>query len=187
MVNYCAPAGTPQLTLLTTLMGECSLEGLRRLQCMEGLVPLWEANLVSRLADLRCLLLPSCGLAALPSGKTATAPLCMQSPRHNSCILPELQDVCQTIAGAGSAMTHATLPSKQGFVVVMWHDKRSVNAALVLCSLGGPHWSEGAAGAEQSAVCLASRDWFPGQAPKADSRQQPDHIHPRYRLKMCAS
>lgn len=57
------------MTLLTTLMGECRLEALKRLQCVEGMVPLWESNLADRLSDLRCLLLPSCGLTALPPGK----------------------------------------------------------------------------------------------------------------------
>ena len=66
-------AGSPQLTLLTTLMSECRLEGLRRLQCMEGLVPLWEDGVVERLTDLRCLLLTSCGLATLPPGMKRTS------------------------------------------------------------------------------------------------------------------
>ena len=61
--------GSPQLTLLTTLMCECSLEGVRSLQFTEGLIPFCEASLVERMVNLRCLLLPSCGLTSLPSGK----------------------------------------------------------------------------------------------------------------------
>lgn len=60
--------GTPHMTLLTTLMWECNLERLQRLQCMEGLVPLWEEGLPERLGHLRCLLLNSCGLTAIPPG-----------------------------------------------------------------------------------------------------------------------
>ena len=36
---------------------------------MEGLLPLWEASLIERMVNLRCLLLPSCGLTAIPPGK----------------------------------------------------------------------------------------------------------------------
>ena len=61
-------AGSPHMTLLTTLMWECNLERLQRLQCMEGLVPLWEEGLPERLGHLRCLLLNSCGLTAIPPG-----------------------------------------------------------------------------------------------------------------------
>jgi len=56
------------MTLLTTLMWECNLEKVNRVQCMEGMVPLWEEGLPERLGDLRCLLLNSCGLVTIPPG-----------------------------------------------------------------------------------------------------------------------
>jgi hypothetical protein len=76
--------GSPHTTLLSTLMGECNLEKVNRLQCMEGMVPLWEEGLTERLVDLRCLLLNSCGLATIPPGGLTFAEelLFMRSTLH---------------------------------------------------------------------------------------------------------
>ena len=56
------------MTLLTTLMRECALEGVTRLQCAENMLPLWEEPLTVRLITLRSLNLNSCGLASIPPG-----------------------------------------------------------------------------------------------------------------------
>ena len=64
-------AGTPQLTLLTTLVRECKLESVTRLQCAEGLLPLWEGSIITRLTSLRSLVLNSSGLTAVPSGESS--------------------------------------------------------------------------------------------------------------------
>ena len=60
--------GAPNAALLATLFGELPLEGVTRLRCAEGMVPLWDPPFVGRLQKLRVLNLANCGLATLPVG-----------------------------------------------------------------------------------------------------------------------
>ena len=52
-------------------MRECNLESVTRLQCAEGLLPLWEGSLITRLTSLRSLVLNSSGLTAVPPGESS--------------------------------------------------------------------------------------------------------------------
>ena len=59
--------GSVDSTLMSELLQACDLEGLTRLRFAEGMLHLWEAELLERLVALRSLNLTNCGLLALPS------------------------------------------------------------------------------------------------------------------------
>ncbi|KAL0020138.1 hypothetical protein WJX77_006173 [Trebouxia sp. C0004] len=59
--------GVVDATLLSDMLQFCDLEGLTRLRFSEGMLRLWEDDLINRLTALRSLNLSSCGLFALPS------------------------------------------------------------------------------------------------------------------------
>jgi len=59
--------GVVDATLLSDMLQYCDLEGLTRLRFSEGMLRLWEDDLINRLTALRSLNLSSCGLFALPS------------------------------------------------------------------------------------------------------------------------
>ncbi len=59
--------GNVDAVLLSDMLQYCDLEGLTRLRFSEGMLCLWEDDLINRLTTLRSLNLSSCGLFALPS------------------------------------------------------------------------------------------------------------------------
>ena len=67
-------------SLILELLLECELEGVTRLRCCEGMLPLWDASLFAKLEGLRILNLSSCQLTALPTG--------MSNPQHALVNLP---------------------------------------------------------------------------------------------------
>lgn len=59
--------GSVDASLLSEMLQHCDLEGLTRLRFSEGMLRLWDSELLERLEALRSLNLSSCGLFALPS------------------------------------------------------------------------------------------------------------------------
>ena len=59
--------GSVDATLLNDMLQHCDLEGLTRLRFSEGMLRLWDDDLLDRLQALRSLNLSGCGLFALPS------------------------------------------------------------------------------------------------------------------------
>ena len=59
--------GAVDAGLLSQVLQACDLETLTRLRFAEGMLHLWDDQLLSRLTALRSLNLNSCGLGALPS------------------------------------------------------------------------------------------------------------------------
>lgn len=53
---------------VSELLAACELEGVAKLRCCEGMLPVWNADLFVRLDALRVLNLSNCALSALPAG-----------------------------------------------------------------------------------------------------------------------
>ncbi|BDA47659.1 probable calcium-independent phospholipase A2-gamma at C-terminar half [Coccomyxa sp. Obi] len=53
---------------VSELLAACELEGVAKLRCCEGMLPVWNADLFVRLDALRVLNLSNCALSALPPG-----------------------------------------------------------------------------------------------------------------------
>lgn len=61
-------SGSVAPELVSELLGTCELEGVAKLRCAEGMLPVWQPGLFARLNGLRVLNLSNCALPSLPAG-----------------------------------------------------------------------------------------------------------------------